>query len=320
LTDLYQDTEGTWIMKYDYDVAIIGAGAAGLTAGIYCGRSGLSSVVFDSKTAGGLTLTSPEIENYPGFPTISGPDLMANIQKHAEKWCTLKEIETVKGLTVDKEGVSITTSEKVYSAGAIILCMGVDHEHLGVPGEKEFAGKGVSYCATCDGFFFKEKRTVQVGGGNTAALEALYQKGLGVEVSIVHRRDRLKADDSYRKRIKEAKIPVLFNSIVKEIHGDTVVSSVTLEDTLTGKTRDLPIEGVFIAVGMRPNNTLAKMIGVELLPDGNIKVNARMETNVRRVYAAGDITGGVRQIVTAAAQGTVAALSTLEVLGKSYPF
>jgi len=320
LIDLYQYTDGTLAMKYDYDVAIIGAGAAGLTAGIYCGRSGLSSVVFDSKTAGGLTLTSPEIENYPGFSTITGPDLMAKIQKHAEKWCTIKEIEPVKGLAVDKDGVSVTTSEKEYHVGAVILCMGVDHEHLKVPGEKEFVGKGVSYCATCDGFFFKDKRTVQVGGGNSAALEALYQKGLGVDVSIVHRRDRLKADDIYRKRIKEAKIPVLFNSIVKKIHGDAVVSSVTVEDTLTGKTRDIPVEGVFIAVGMRPNNALAKMIGLELMPEGNIKVNARMETNVRRVYAAGDITGGVRQIVTAAAQGTVAALSTLEVLGKSYPF
>jgi thioredoxin reductase (NADPH) len=307
-------------MKYDYDVAIIGAGAAGLTAGIYCGRSGLSSVVFDSKTAGGLTLTSPEVENYPGFPSITGPELMANIQKHAEKWCTIKEIEAVKGLVVDKEGASITTSEKVYRVGAVILCMGVDHEHLNVPGEKEFAGKGVSYCATCDGFIFKDQRTVQVGGGNSAALEALYQKGLGVDVSIIHRRDRLKADDIYRKRIKDANIPVLYNTIVKEIHGDTVVRSVTIEDTTNGKTRDIPVEGVFVAVGMHPNNSLAKMAGAELLPDGSIKVNARMETNVRRVYAAGDITGGVRQIVTAAAQGTVAALSTLEVLGKSYPF
>jgi len=307
-------------MKYDYDVAMIGAGAAGLSAGIYCGRAGLSSVVLDSQTAGGLTLTSPEIENYPGFPTISGPDLMANIQKHAEKWCTIKEIEAVKGLAVDKDGATVTTSEKVYSVGAVILCMGVEHEHLKVPGEKEFAGKGVSYCATCDGFIFKDKRTVQVGGGNTAALEALYQKGLGVDVSIIHRRDRLKADDIYRKRIKEAKIPVLFNSIVKEIHGDTVVRSVTVKDTTNGKVRDMPVEGVFIAVGMRPNNSLAKMIGVELTPEGNIKVNGRMETNIRRVYAAGDITGGVRQIVTAAAQGTVAALSTLEVLGRSYPF
>lgn len=307
-------------MKFDYDVAIIGAGAAGFSAGIYCGRAGLSSIVFDSKTAGGLTLTSPEIENYPGFPTISGPDLMANIQKHAEKWCTVKELEAVKGLSVNKDSVTITTSEKQYRVGAVILCTGVDHDRLNIPGEKEFAGKGVSYCATCDGFFFKEKRTVQVGGGNTAALEALYQKGLGVDVSLIHRRDRLKADDIYKKRIKEAKIPVIFNSIVKEIHGDTVVRSVTVVDTVTGKAKDMLVEGVFIAVGMKPNNSLAKTIGVELTPEGNIKVNGRMETNLRRVYAAGDITGGVRQIVTATAQGAVAALSTLEVLGKSYPF
>jgi thioredoxin reductase (NADPH) len=307
-------------MTYDFDVAIIGGGAAGLTAGIYCGRSGLSSVVLDSKLVGGLTLTSPEIENYPGFPTISGPELMVNFQKHAERWCKIRELEAVKRLAVDKDGVKVTTKERDYLVGAVIICTGVDHKHLGVPGEKEFAGKGVSYCATCDGFFFKDLKVAQVGGGNTAALEAIYLKGVGADVRIIHRRDRLKAEEAYRKRIRELGIPVVYGTVVKEIKGGKTVQAIVVTDLASGKVREEAVGGVFIAVGMLPNNGLAKDLGVALTKDGYIKVNERMETSVRRIFAAGDITGGPKQIVTSAAKGAIAALSTLDVLDKAYPF
>lgn len=309
-------------MGLDHDVAIIGAGAAGMTAGIYCGRSGVRSVILDAKAAGGLTTTSPEIENYPGFPTISGPDLMANFKGHAERWCEMREAEAVTALDVRDDGVAVTTTDGRYEVGAVIMCMGADHRRLGVPGERELTGRGVSYCATCDGPFFKGKRVAQVGGGNTAALEALYLKGAGVDVTLVHRRDRLRAEETYRARLEEAGVTILFDTVVSEIKGAAAgrVEGLLLEDLVTGRKREEAFDGVFVAIGMLPNSSIARAVGVEVDASGYIKVNQRMETNVRRVYAAGDITGGMRQIINACAEGATAALSCLTVLGKAYPF
>jgi thioredoxin reductase (NADPH) len=307
-------------MGSDHEVAIIGAGAAGMAAGIYCGRSGVSSVIFDSKAAGGLTMTSPEIENYPGFPKVSGPELIERFKEHASKWCEVREAEGVNDIRPRDDGVTVRTTDGTYEVGAVILTMGTEHRNLGVPGEKEFAGKGVSYCATCDGFFYSGKKVAQVGGGNTAALEAIYLKGLDMDVRIIHRRDVLRAEQDYRKRIEDTNIPVMFDTVVKEIIGDRTVKALVLENVRTKEVREEPFDGVFIAIGILPTNGLAKQMGVELDANGYIKVDPRQKTNIDRVFAAGDITGGVRQIVTACSEGAIAALSTLDVLGKAYPF
>ncbi|HEC94530.1 MAG TPA: thioredoxin-disulfide reductase, partial [Thermoplasmatales archaeon] len=198
---------------------------------------------------------------------------------------------------------------------------GATYKKLGVEGEKEFAGRGVSYCATCDGFFFKEKRVAVIGGGNTALLDAIYLKQIGCkEVYLIHRRDTLRGEEVLQKEAKEKGIKFILNSVVKSINGGDTVENVTIKNMLTNKEEKVEVEGVFIAVGEEPQNEVAKKLGVKLDDHGYVVTDTWLRTNVKGVYAAGDITGGVRQIVTACAEGAVAALASTEVLGKKYPY
>ncbi len=305
----------------DYELAIIGAGPAGFSAAIYAKRSGISTIVFDRGGGGGLLQVAPNIENYAGFVSIPGIDLVEKMKQHATKYADFHFYEEVRQISPSSMGFLITTEKATYRVGAVILCTGTEHKKLDVPGESEFLGKGVSYCATCDGFFFKGKCVVVVGGGNTALMESIFLKKLGCkEVTVVHRRGQFRAEKIYEDEAREKGVHFLFNTIVEEIHGKENVSSVSLFNLETSARSTVLVEGVFASVGVLPQNEIAKALQLKTNDDGYIMVDSEQRTNVRGVYAAGDITGGLRQVVTACAKGAVAALSSTEVLGKKYPY
>ena len=304
----------------DYELTIIGGGPAGFTAGIYATRAGIRTVLFDAGMGGGLMALSPEIENYPGFKSISGLELADKMREHVEKYMTLNFGESVEKLKVSGDEVKIKTSKDTYGVGAVIIATGTEHRKLGVKGEEKLTGFGVSYCATCDGPFFKGKKVIVVGGGNSALIEAIALKNMGVEVTLVHRRNELRAEDAYEKRAVEAGVKVLYETHVAKIKGEKMVESVVLRNVKDGSTSELKVNGVFVSIGEIPQTQLAKQIGVELDEKGYIKTGRNMRTNIKRVYAAGDVTGGLRQVITACAEGAIAALASMEVLGKVYPY
>jgi len=307
-------------MKYDYEVAIIGAGAAGYSAAIYAGRSGATVAVFDKGMGGGLTTEAPLVENYPGFKKIGGVELMEKMKEHASEYAEMHFGEEVTDVEVKEDGVVLTTTRGKYNVGVAILCTGTEHRKLNVKGEKEFAGRGISYCATCDGFFFKGKKVAMIGGGSSAVIEAIYLKQIGCDVVLVHRRDELRAEKALEDEAKEKGIKFIWNSVVEEIFGEEMVKGIKLKNVKTGETSILEVDGVFVSIGEEPQNELAKKIGVELDESGYIKIDDVGRTNVERIFAAGDVTGGVRQIVTACAEGAKAALASMKVIGKRSPY
>lgn len=304
----------------DYELAIIGGGPAGLTAGIYAQRAGIKAVIFEEKLVGGQPLNTTMIENYPGFESISGVELMEKMSSQAKKYVTVKEAEGVENIKVNANNVLLTTTNGNYEVGAVILATGMEHKKLDAKGEAEFMGRGVSYCAVCDGTFFKGKKVAVIGGGNTAATEAVYLGGIGCEVYLIHRRNLIRADQYVQEKMRKARINIVLDSAVDEIYGDRSVKGIVIKNLKTNKITKLDASGVFIAIGEVPKNKLAKLAGVKLDDHGYIITDKNMHTNVRRVYAAGDVTGGVRQIITACAEGAIAALATTDVLGKQYPF
>jgi thioredoxin reductase (NADPH) len=305
----------------EYELAIIGGGAAGYSAAIYAVRAGIKAVVFDKGMGGGLTNVSPKIENYPGFESISGIDLMEKMKQHASKYADIHINEEVKKIEKSKEKFNIKTDKETYSVKTIILCMGTDYRKLNSTGEKEFTGKGVSYCATCDGFFFKDKIVAVIGGGNTALIEAIFLKQIGCkEVYVIHRRDQLRAEKAYEDEAVQKGVQIVYNTHVESINGEKKVEYLEIHDVKTNKKSKFSIDGVFVSIGEEPQNELAKKLGVKLDEKGFIITDRQQRTNIKGVYAAGDITGGLRQVVTACAEGAVAALSSTEVLGKKYPY
>lgn len=306
----------------EYELAIIGAGPAGYSAGIYAVRAGIRTALFDRGGGGGLASIAPNIENYAGFPSITGLDLMEKMKDHASRYVDLHLYEEVESIErKDSSFLMSTSEEKTYKVGAIVLATGTEHRRLTCKGSTEFEGRGVSYCATCDGFFFKNKKVAVVGGGNSALIEAIYLKQIGCsEVSVIHRRDTLRAWEAYKQDAKKIGVQFLLNSVIKEIKGREKVESLVLEDISNSQLSTLMVDGVFVSIGVLPHNEIAKQLGVELDNVGYIKIDTQMRTNIKGVYAAGDITGGVRQIITAAAEGAIAALTSTEVLGKQYPY
>lgn len=307
-------------MTYEYEIAIVGAGAAGYAAAIYAGRSGARAVVFDRGVGGGLTTEAPKVENYPGFKSIGGMELMEKMKEHASEYAEMKFGEDVTALEVKENGIDVTTAKGTYHVGAVILCTGTAHRKLGVKGEAEFAGRGVSYCATCDGFFFKGKKVAVVGGGSSAVIEAIYLRQIGIDVSVIHRRSELRAERALEEEAKKTGVAFIWNSVVEEILGTDAVEKLKIKNVTTGETHLLEVDGVFISIGEEPQSELARKIGVALDEHGYIKVDEMQRTNVERVFAAGDITGGVRQIITACAQGAKAALASLPLVGKRSPY
>jgi len=305
----------------DYELAIIGAGPAGYSAGIYAARSGIKVALFDRGDGGGRAVLSPKIENFAGFESISGAELMEKMKHHASKYVTMHLLEEVKTIHPSTGTFTLETTKANYSVCAILLCTGTEHKTLDIPGEKEFLGKGVSYCATCDGFFFKGKQVAVMGGGNTALMEAIFLKQIGCKnVTLVHRREQLRAEKIYETEARAKKVNILLNKKADKIIGKDTVESLHLTDIASQKKSVLEVDGVFISVGDTPQNELAKILGLTLNDDGYIVVDRQQRTNIKGVYAAGDITGGVRQVITACAEGAIAALSSSEALGKKYPY
>ena len=292
-----------------YDIIIIGAGPGGLTAGIYAGRQGTKNLIIDRDLAGGIGREVPEMENYPGFESISGLELIEKMKGQAIKNCDLHEMEEVVEIVQNDEDYrfTVTTNKDQYQSKTIILATGSSHRQLNAKGEEEFKGKGVSYCATCDGFFFAGRDIIMVGGGNSALQEALYLKNLGANVTLVHRRDEFRAQKHLQNLIKEAGINTILNATVEEIKGEMLVESVILKDTKTGELNEVPTNGVFISVGYIPHTELAIKLGVNLDESGHIIIDKDQKTNIDYVYAIGDVCVGLKQWVVACGEGAVAA-------------
>jgi thioredoxin reductase (NADPH) len=301
------------------DLAIIGGGPSGLTAGIYAGRSGLKSVIFEKATIGGQVLVTPIVENYPGFSQIAGKTLVDIMYQQALQYSHISEGEGVVDIRRVEDIFELKTNRRTYNARGVIIATGAEHKKLDVSGEKSLYGKGVSYCATCDGYFFKDgKKVIVVGGGNTAVTDALYLHSIGADVSLVHRGDKLRAEAFLQKSLSDNKIPVYWNTVVKEITGKDHVGGVRLQNLKDNSIKVLEVEGVFVAIGYVPNNEIAKMLDLKLDSEGYIKVDSRQRTSMHMVYAAGDVTGGIKQIATAVGHGAVAAITAFEDLSNPY--
>jgi thioredoxin reductase (NADPH) len=293
----------------EVDLIIIGGGPAGLTAGIYAQRSGLNSILLEKDILGGQVALTPVVENYPGFTNVGGKQLMDLISTHAKNYVHVHEGETIDEIKVGKKIEAITNKGR-YIGKALIVATGAEHRKLNVPGEEKYNGLGISYCATCDGYLFKDKTVIVVGGGNSAVTEALFLKNLGAKVSIVHRRDTLRAQKYLQESIERENIPIIWNATVEDIHGDDKrVTGVKLKKVKTKKTMIKKVDAVFISIGEIPNSKVVSDLGVKVNDEGFIDVDHNCRTNIPRIYAAGDVTGGVRQIVTAVSEGSIAATS-----------
>lgn len=296
-----------------YDVIILGAGPAGLTAGIYAARGGLNAVIVESKAVGGQAALTAEIENYPGFESVSGFELVSLIQAQCERLGVAFVYDNPVNVSLDGNIKSVETAYSgVLEARAVIIATGAMPRTLGLPRESALMGGGVSYCATCDGAFFKGKAVAVVGGGNTAAEDALYLEKFASSVTLIHRRDALRADAILAKRIAESTVKVAWDSVVTQLNGENKLSSVTLKNVKTGELSDLPVSGLFVAVGQTPATEGLK--GVEL-DGGYIVTDEEMHTSLPGVFAAGDVRKKtLRQVVTATADGAIAAESAIKFL------
>ena len=294
------------------DLAIIGSGPAGYTAGIYASRASLKPVLFEGLESGGQLMLTTDVENYPGFDAgIMGPDLMQIFKKQAERFGTEIKTETINSIKKIDGGFSLKSAKETYEFKSVIISSGASAKWLDVKGEKELQGHGVSACATCDGFFFKEKEVIVVGGGDSAMEEALFLTKFATKVYIVHRRDSFRASKIMQDRVLgNDKIEVLWNKEVTEIHGSESVESVSLADTKDGSSSEVNIDGVFMAIGHTPNVDFLDGL-VELDEKGYVKTGFTTETStsVPGVFAAGDVADSIyRQAVTAAGTGCQAAI------------
>ena len=305
----------------NWDIIIIGAGSAGLAAAIYAVRSGLKTLVLDEKFAGGTITDAPTIVNYPGFVSISGGELAQKMTDHARALgATIHDIEAVTAMNLAEETKTVTTTATTYGAKAVIISTGSHYKEIGAKGEKEFRGRGVSYCGVCDGPFFKGKRVLVVGGGNSACITTLYLSGLASQVTVIHRREMFRAEESLVNDIgTKGNVKIMWNTEVQEIKGDKQVRSVNLLDNSTGQTSELGVDAVFVQVGEAPNSQLAAAAGLEIDEHGYIKIDINQRTNLAGVFAAGDITNHpVKQVGTAVGQGITAALEAYAFIRRPY--
>ena len=291
------------------DLIIIGAGPAGLTAGLYAARARLKTLMLEKLSPGGQVLMTDWVENYPGFPDgISGFELMDKMRRQAEKFGLEIKSQEVSRLDVLPEKQIITTDNGNLESKALILACGATPQRLGIEGESLLTGKGVSYCATCDGPFYREQEVAVIGGGDTAVEEALFLTKFASRIYLVHRRDKLRATKLLQERVwEEEKIEVIWDSIPKRIVGEAGVDGIDLKNVKTGEESRLSVQGVFVFIGYRPNNELVKSL-LECDERGFVVTSNHMETSERGVFAAGDITSKLlRQISTAVGDGATAA-------------
>jgi thioredoxin reductase (NADPH) len=305
----------------NWDVIIIGGGSAGLAAGIYAVRSGLKTLILEEKLPGGTISDASIVVNYPGFAEISGGELAEKMTSHTRKvGAVIHDLELVTELELMGEKKIVKTSRATYEAKAVIFSTGSHYKEVGVKGEKEFRGKGVSYCGVCDGPFFKGKRVLVIGGGNSACITTLYLSGIASEIIVTHRKKAFRAEESLVTDISSKNnVTVLWNTEVQEVKGDKQVKSVTLIDNTTGKTSELAVDAVFVQVGEAPNSQLAKAAGIETDEHGYIKVDMCQHTNISGVFAAGDVTDQpIKQVGTAVGQGITAALEAFSYIRQPY--
>lgn len=304
-------------------VLILGSGPAGLSAALYAARADLDPVVLTGMELGGQVSLTHIVENYPGFPEgVGGMEMVELFQKQAERFGARIDIDTATEVDLSERPFRVKTqSDRVYLAETLIITTGARAVHLNVPGENEFTGRGVSYCATCDGWFFKEKDVLVVGGGDSALEEGIFLTRYADSVTIVHRRDELRAGPILEDRAKSnPKVKFMWNTIVKEISGNGAVETVQLEDTQTGEVRKEDTEGVFIFIGHRPNSEMFKG-QLDMDENGYLIVDKRMQTNVPGVYAAGEIADPIfRQVITSAGMGAAAAMSAGHFLDEEVGF
>lgn len=303
--------------EIEVDLVIVGGGPAGLTAGIYAVRSGLRTAVVERGTLGGQVATTPVVENYPGFTRIAGKTLVDIMVAHAMEYVEIFPNEEVVDIAPSAPMV-VKTNRRLFHTRAVLLATGATYRRLGVPGESRLAGRGVSFCSTCDGPLYKGKKALVIGGGNSAVTEALHLHHIGVHTTLVHRRDDLRAQEHLVKAVTEAHIPVLWNTEVKEIHGDKRVTHVELVNNKTEEIFHVPADAVFVAVGYVPENRLAQAVGAALTPEGYIQHDGFHRTTVPGIYCAGDVEGGYKQIVTAVGAGAGAAMTIFEDLSHPY--
>ncbi len=298
------------MQTYEFDTVILGGGPAGLAAAIYASRGAVSTALIDISMMGGQPSNYLELENYPGFPIIGGYDLMEKFEEHADKFGVQKfPMQEIERVDLVSDSKVIVTKEAEFKAKTVIIATGAQPMKLGVPGEKEFVGRGVSYCAVCDGAFYKGKTVAVVGGGNSAVEEAMYLTKFAEKVYVIHRRDELRADKIVQERaFKNEKLEFIWNSVVKEIKGDDLVHTVVLENVKSKEISNLAVNGVFPYIGIVPN--VENFSGqVEQDAGGFIITDETMKTSIEGVYAVGDVRKTpLRQVITAAADGAVGAV------------
>ena len=294
-----------------YDVIIIGGGPAGLTAGLYTSRAKLKTLLLERMIMGGQVMTTTKVENYPGFPGgIDGPDLMMKFQEHCQEFGLEVTTGEAQGLVDNGEVKTLTVDGNELQARAVIITTGAEPSKLGVDGEDAFVGRGVSYCATCDGAFFRDVEVAIIGGGDTAAEEALFLTRFASKVYLIHRRDELRATKILQDRIMgNDKIEVLWDTVVQKVNGDNSgMTSAAIKNIKTGESRDLPLAGMFVAIGVTPKaHFLTEVLTLD--DDGYILTDAECRTSMSGVFAAGDVRKKIlKQIATAVGDGAVAAI------------
>jgi len=294
-----------------YDMIIIGGGPAGMTAGLYASRARLRTLLIENGLFGGQMTTTELIENYPGFPQgVSGEELSRLMEEQAKRFGMEANSDEVTEVSLEKDLKRVKTYEGEFFCRALIICTGTEYRKLGVPGEEKFKGRGISYCATCDGAFFKDSRIIVVGGGDSALTEALFLTKFVSELTIIHRRDALRATKIYQERVlSNPKIKFMWNSVVQEIKGDSVVRSVVVKNVKSGEVKEVETEGAFLFIGLMPRTQFLKEL-VQMDESGYIVTNENCETSIKGIFAAGDCRKKLlRQISTSVGDGATAAFA-----------
>jgi len=294
-----------------YDVIIIGGGPAGMTAGLYASRARLRTLLIENGLFGGQMTTTELIENYPGFPQgISGEELSRLMEEQAKRFGMEAISDEVEEIGLESDLKRVKTYEGEFFCRALIICTGTEYRKLGVPGEEKFKGRGISYCATCDGAFFRDSRIIVVGGGDSALTEALFLTKFVSELTIIHRRDALRATKIYQERtLNHPKIKFLWNSVVQEIKGDSVVRSVVVKNVKSGEVKEVETEGAFLFIGLTPRTHFLKEL-VQMDESGYIITNENCEASIKGIFAAGDCRKKLlRQISTSVGDGATAAFA-----------
>ncbi|MFH1402951.1 MAG: thioredoxin-disulfide reductase [Candidatus Altiarchaeota archaeon] len=302
----------------DYDVVIIGGGPAGMTAGIYAIRRSLKTIIIERGLCGGQMQVTTEVCNWPGVKSVPGPELSAQMEDHCRSLGVEFLNDEVIDLALDGDVKTVKTRSKGIKCKTVVIATGGQHRKLQAKGEQKFVGKGVSYCATCDGPLFKGKSVAVIGGGNAAVEDALYLNGVADKTYLVHRRGELRAEETLQEDLKKSGVEVILDSAIEEISGDAFVSELRIKSNQSGEASSLKVNGIFISIGNVPSTQLAKKAGVQLDDKGFIQVGRDMRTNIPGVFAAGDVTGGIPQIATAVGEGCTAGLKAYMYIKNPY--